>query len=154
MSAVCAALIACLPVASYANGIARYVKPQQDAPARVTGCGASVQFFNNAWGTSGSALTTSVDFQNASSKTIVAVMFRLQLEDAFGTVIDNVTIQATGTFSPDTTIRGNHWSASDRWPGLGIVQCSVHRVLFSDGSTWEEALDRPAPPPVSSPSPS
>ncbi len=132
-------------------GIAPYVQPQPYAPVQITGCFAGVQFVNTRWGTSSSNLNTGVDFKNISSKTVVAVLFRLQLANAFGNVMDNQFAQATGDFAPDAVIKGNHWSDTDTWPGLGIIQCTVNRVLFSDGAVWNEPRTQPSPVPSQSP---
>jgi hypothetical protein len=152
------ALTLCL-VGPAAAGVAGDVQPQPDAPIQITRCTASVQFVSNGWGTAFSRLNTGVDFRNASTKTIVAALFRLKLSDAFGDALGNLFGQASGQFSPDAVITGNHWSETDTWAGLGIVECSVARVLFSDDSTWiapsGAAPPSPSPsaPPVPSPSP-
>jgi hypothetical protein len=148
--AVALATLSLATSAARAGGIAAYALPQPDAPVVVTGCGASVQFVSNGWGTSFSRLTTSADFENHSTKTAVAVLIRLQLSSVFGVVLDNRFANATGQFSPGASIKGNHWSDTDTWAGLGAIQCSVGRVLFSDGSSWIE----PRSPSLPSPSPS
>ena len=104
--------------------------PQPDAPITITRCAADVRFSENRWGTFSSTLNTYVDFRNTSSKSAVAVLFHLQLSNAFGDVLDNIFGQATGQFAPSAVITGNHWSDTDRWAGLGIIECSVARVLF------------------------
>jgi hypothetical protein len=135
--------------ASPANaGLAEYALPQPDAPVQVIGCTAGIQFTGNRWGTTYSTLNTAVDFKNASPKTAVAVLFRLQMTSAFGNVMDNQFAQASGQFAPDTVIKGNHWSDTDTWPGLSIIQCSVNRVQFSDGSVWTEPKAQPSPTPT------
>ncbi len=126
-------------------GLAEYALPQPDAPIQVTFCGAGIQFSGNRWGATVSALNTSVDFKNSSTKTAVAVLFRLQMTNVFGNVMDNAFVQASGQFAPDALIRGNHWSGTDTWPGLAIIQCSVNRVQFSDGSVWNEPKGAPSP---------
>lgn len=128
-------------------GIAGDVHPQPDAPITITRCAADVRFSENRWGTFSSTLNTYVDFRNTSSKSAVAVLFRLQLSNAFGDVLDNIFGQATGQFAPSAVITGNHWSDTDRWAGLGIIECSVARVLFSDDSTWIAPKDQASPTP-------
>jgi hypothetical protein len=139
-----------------ANGIAKFTQPQPDAPVLITNCLGGVQFSSNQWGTSSSTLMTGVDFKNISGKTAVAVLFRLQLSNAFGDVMDNRFGSATGQFAPAAQIDGNHWATNDIWAGLGTIRCSVNRVLFSDGSVWRESADdiaSPAPEPSLSPMP-
>jgi len=137
--------------AASAGGVAGYALPQSDAPVQVTSCAAGVQFVSNGWGTSFSRLNTSVDFVNHATKAAVAVLFRLQLSSVFGTILDNRFASATGEFSPEASIKGNHWSDTDSWPGLGIVQCSISRVQFADGSTWIEPRAVASPSPAPSP---
>jgi hypothetical protein len=142
--AVAAVLSALAPARA---GLAEYVLPQPDAPMQVTACGAGIQFTGNRWGTTVSTLNTSVDFKSNSSKVAVAVLFRLQMTNVFGNVIDDAFVQASGQFGPDAPIKGNHWSGTDTWPGLAIIQCSVNRVQFSDGSVWAESKILPSPTP-------
>lgn len=127
--------------------MAQYIELQPGAPIQLTACAAGVQFSRNRWGTTNSALNTVVDFRNASSKTAVAVLIRFQISNALGAVLDNLFEQATGLFSPDSVIKGNHWSDTDTWPGLTIMQCSVNRVQFSDGSVWTEPKSQASPAP-------
>jgi hypothetical protein len=139
--------VLCFPIDSNAATMAEYVKSQPDAPVQLTTCTAGIQFSKNRWGTTTATLGTLVDFRNASTKTAVAVLIRFQMSNTMGVVLDNLFEQATGTFSPDSTIRGNHWSETDTWPGLTIMQCSVNRVQFSDGSAWAEPQSAPSPSP-------
>jgi hypothetical protein len=148
--AACAAGIVVGALPARAGGIAAYGLPQPDAPVEVTGCSAGIQFVSNGWGTSFSRLNTGADFENRSSKSAVAVLIRFQLSSVFGSVLDNRFANATGQFAAATTIKGNHWSDTDSWPGLGAVQCSISRVLFSDGSVWVEPNVRASPAPTSS----
>jgi hypothetical protein len=139
-----------MAVPAEAVTMAQFAATQPDAPVQIQTCSSTFQMQNNRWGTHESTLNLLVDFKNSSSKQAVAVLVRFQMTNAFGVVLDNVFEQATGTFSPDAIIRGNHWSEIDTWPGLSIMQCSVNRVQFSDGSAWSEPRIQPSP----SPSPS
>ncbi len=130
---------------SIAGGIAKYVEPQPDAPILISGCSGNIIFTQTRWGTYSSFLITGVDFKNVSSKAAVAVLFHLQMSNAFGDIMDNRFPEATGQFNANTTINGNHWTDDDIWPGLSTIRCSVDRVLFSDGSVWKEMAPSPAP---------
>jgi hypothetical protein len=134
--------------------LAKYVLPQPDAPVLISGCSAGIDFVSNQWGTTYSRLNTAADFKNTSTKVAVSVLIRMQLANAFGGILDNRYGQATGEFSPAALIAGTHWSETDRWPGLAEVQCSVERVLFSDGTVWSSEHDAASSaPPSAAPSP-
>jgi hypothetical protein len=62
---------------------------------------------NNGFGTEFYRLNMHAQFKNTSSKAAVAVLIRLQLENAFGDVLDNRVGQTSGTFAPDVAIDGN-----------------------------------------------
>jgi len=141
----------CSVAPARAGGIAESIQPQPDAPVQISGCTAGIQFVSNGWGTSFSRLNTGVDFKNTSAKVSVAVLFRLQLSNAFGDVLGNIFGQATGQFATGAVISGNRWSNTDTWPGLAVVQCSVSRVLFFDGSVWPEPQGQASPTPSPSP---
>ena len=143
---VAALLLSSGPAA--ASGIAVYALPQPDSPVALTSCNAGIRFASNAWGTNSSLLDIVVDFRNQSSRNAVAVLFRFQLTNATASYVDNIFEQSSGSFATNTLIKGNHWSNTDMWPGLGIVQCSVSRVQFSDGSAWNEPKVKPSPPPT------
>lgn len=142
--------IMCSPTSVTAGSITEYVRPQPDAPVQISSCGAGVQFFENRWGAITSTLTVGADFTNIASKPAIEVVFRMQLSNALGDFMDNILEQATGQFAPSVPIKGNTWSQTDAWPGLGEVQCSVARVLFIDGSDWTAPKPAPSPVPSSS----
>jgi hypothetical protein len=128
--------------------ITEYVRPQPDSPVEISSCGAGIGFSDNRWGTITSSLTVGADFMNISSKPAIEVVFKMQLSNALGEVMDSILEQATGQFGPNAPIKGNRWSQTDAWPGLGEVQCSVARVLFADGTDW--TAPKPSPSPVPS----
>jgi hypothetical protein len=127
--------------------ITEYVRPQPDAPIQLTLCKGAIQFTSNRWGTNSSSLLTGADFKNVSGKMAIEVVVKFKLSNALGAPMDNILDQATGQFSPDAQINGNSWAQTDAWPGLGEVQCSVARVLFSDGSDWKAPVELPLPSP-------
>jgi hypothetical protein len=129
-----------------AANIATYIAPQSDSPVQITGCYAGVRFVSNGWGTHFSMLDVGVSFRNDSPKTAVAVLTRFELSSVFGDVMGNLFGQSAGQFATGVAIDGNKWSNTDTWPGLGIVRCSVSRVLFADGSVWT-ATGMPTPTP-------
>jgi len=136
------------PAAARAGGIAKVVQPQPDAPVQISTCSAGIAFSSNQWGTTRSQLNTAADFENVSTKTAVSVLIRFQLSNGFGDVMDNTFGQATGKFSANAPIVGNHWASTDEWPGLGEIRCSVSRVLFDDGSVWKDKeATTPSPSP-------
>jgi hypothetical protein len=126
-----------------ASGIATYVEPQEASPVRVQGCNAGLEHVNSGWGTDFYRLNMSAQFKNLGSKVAVAVLVHFQLANAFGDVIGNRFGESAGRFSPNVEIDGQKWSETDTWPGLGIVRCSISRVLFDDGSTWTDAQQAP-----------
>lgn len=129
-----------------AVNVATYIAPQPDSPVQVTACYGAVRYLNNGWGTHYTVLDTGADFRDDSSKTVAAVLIRFELSSVFGDVMDNLFGQAAGQFSTATVIQGNKWTTTDAWPGLGIVRCSISRVLFTDGSVWR-AIGMPTPSP-------
>lgn len=129
-----------------ASGIATFIQPQASAPVQIVGCNAGLQHVSNGWGTDFYRLNMFAQFRNATAKTAVAVLVRFQLADAFGGVLGNRFGESSGHFSPQVEIDGQKWSDTDTWPGLGVVRCSVARVLFDDGSTWaDEGAPQPSP---------
>ena len=149
----CFSLVAILRTSApaYAS-ITEYVLPQPDSPIQIASCNTSLQFSSNRWGTNSSELVTGADFQNVSAKVAIEVVFRLRLSNALGALMDNILGQVTGQFSPNSLIKGNKWSQTDAWPGLGEVQCSVARVLFADGTDWNAPKVASSPSPLPSPS--
>jgi hypothetical protein len=145
-----AAIVLTLAPAS-AGSITAYVRPQPDAPVQITACGAGVQFLGNQWGAITSTLNLGADFTNVSNKPAIEVVFRMRLSNALGDPMDNVLEQSTGQFAPNAPIKGNHWAQTDSWPGLGEVQCSIARVLFSDGTDWTAPKSTPSDGPSSNP---
>jgi hypothetical protein len=133
-----------------AAAIGTLVETQGDAPVHVTKCIAHIRSVSNGWGTHFLTLDTGASFQNDSAKTAVAVLVRFRLTNVFGDSVDNLFGQSSGQFATGVPIDGNKWSTTDTWPGLGIVRCSINRVLFSDGSTWSEPG---GPTPSPSPAP-
>jgi hypothetical protein len=128
----------CLTGRAEAGGIAVSVLPQPQAPIQISKCSAAVNFNEYVGRLFTSSLNWSIEFKNTAKESAVSVQFRVKLSNAYGELLDNVVTQATGHFATDVSITGNHWSESDTWPGMGEVQCSVRRVLFSDGSAWNE----------------
>jgi len=145
-TAVLVLAFATLSAAAEASTIATYIAPQPDSPVQITGCYGSLRYVNNGWGTHFNVLDTGVSFRNDSPKLVVAVLARFELSSVFGDVMDNLFGQSAGHFSTGVVVDGNKWSTTDTWPGLGIVRCSVSRILFSDGSTWA-ATGMPSPSP-------
>lgn len=141
-----AALLYLTRAVAGASGIATFIKSQPKSPVEVVGCNAGLQYINSGWGTSFYRLNMFAQFKNLSTKTAVAVLIHFQLADAFGDVIDNLFGESSGQFSPDVEIDGQKWSDTDTWPALGVVRCSVSRVLFADGTNW---TDSAAPTPAS-----
>lgn len=137
---------ATLSAAAEASTIATYIAPQPDSPVQITGCYAGLRYVNNGWGTHFNVLDTGVSFRDDSSKAAAAVLVRFELSSVFGDVLDNIFGQSAGQFAAGVVVDGNKWSTTDTWPGLGIVRCSVSRVLFADGSTWQ-AIGMPTPSP-------
>lgn len=145
------AVMLCALSPATAGSITEYVRPQPEAPVQISSCGVGVQFSGNQWGAITSTLNLGADFTNTSSKGAIEVVFRMQLSNALGDVMDNVLEQATGQFAPNAPIKGNRWAQTDAWPGLGEVQCSVARVLFSDGSDWTAPKSVPSAAPSPGP---
>lgn len=131
-----ALFVAYLLTRGRAEAIAAFAQPQTGAPVKITTCKADIRSVNNGWGTHVLVLDTGSSFQNTSTKIAVAVLVHFQLASVFGDVVGNRFGESSGTFAPNVVIDGNKWSTTDVWPGLGIVRCSVIRVLFVDGSTW------------------
>lgn len=121
-----------------AEAIATFTEHQTGAPISITKCKADIRSVNNGWGTHFLVLDTGSSFQNNSTKVAVAVLIHFRLASVFGDVMGNRFGESSGNFSPHVVIDGNKWSTTDVWPGLGIVRCSVSRVLFVDGSTWAD----------------
>lgn len=144
---VLAATFALSRGAARGANIATYVAPQPDSPVEITACYAGLRYYSNGWGTHVNMLETGVSFTNVSPKAAVAVLTRFELSSVFGDVMDNIFGQSAGQFAAGVTIDGNKWSTTDVWPGLGIVRCSVSRVLFADGSVWR-AVGMPSPSPA------
>ncbi len=131
-----------------AANIATYIAPQPRSPVQITGCFAVLRYVNNGWGTHFNMLDTGVSFRNDSPKVAVAVLARFELSSVFGDVMDNLFGQSAGQFATGVVIDGNKWSTTDTWPGLGVVRCSVSRVLFADGSVWRAGgMPTPSPGP-------
>jgi hypothetical protein len=134
-----------------AGSITEYVRPQPDSPVQISLCSAGIEFFENRWGAINSTLNVGTDFTNISGKPAIEVVFRMQMSNALGDVMDSILEQTTGQFGPNVPIKGTHWTPTDAWPGLGEVQCSVARVLFSDGSDWNAPRSVPSPAPSATP---
>lgn len=152
---VAAAGFVALSSAAALAGVAVSVEEQPSAPVHVTKCSASIRSVNNGWGTHYLVLDTGVSFRNDSPKTAVAVLVRFHLTSVFGDAMGDLYGQSSGQFSAGVVIDGNTWTSTDTWPGLGVVDCSISRVVFADGLTWKDpsGAGTPATPtPSQSPS--
>lgn len=150
--------IAAVPArADYA--LASYFWNWNDAPVRITGCAAGVvdsQYNSNYY------IGANVTMRNTDpTRTATIVRFRFQLYDAFKSLLDEYTMDAEGRYSPDVLIElkpkaiagllvpsmsGHpYFETINIWPSARLMQISVEKVLFSDGTTYVNPNVPPVP---------
>jgi hypothetical protein len=131
-----AALILVLATPADASSIAVVITAQAGAPITLTSCTLRKEMMPLARGVSVEGLRTGVVFKNTTLKPIADVAFLFTMRDVSGDVIDSHRLHSKGTYAPNVEIDNINWLSVDSWPTLGDMDCSIDRVVFSDGSAW------------------
>ena len=113
------------------------ITPQHDSPVAISDCTLVRQFVPLARGVSVQGFKTGVVFKNVSATAIRSVTFGFEMLDSMDAPIDRHELTSTGTYAPNVEIDNITWLVVDSWPTLGVMRCSVRRVQFADGTSWE-----------------
>ncbi len=142
---VIAVMTFCVPTLGYRD-LSTAIAPQFDAPIRIVSCLARLGDvdYSGAFGRSSELgdylVREQVSFVDVSPKEANAVTFAFDLSDIFSNDAGAVSGTIAGRYSHGALIRLNPWALqefSDHGPALQKVLCSVDRVNFADGSTWQ-----------------
>jgi hypothetical protein len=116
------------------------VTAQPDSPVALMTCTLQKQFVTIARGVSVEGFRTGVTFKNATQKPISRIDFKFTMRDATGSEIDSEILDGAGTFAPDVEIDNISWNKVDDWPALSDMDCSIQRVVFQDGTSWDASI--------------
>lgn len=148
MAVLQAILFASLVAVSSRVAIAVTIVQQPSAPVAISRCTLERHFVQVANGVSVQGFRTGVVFTNVGSKPIEAVVFEFTMIDTSGTFIDHHSLISTGTYVPNVEIDNISWLIVDTWPTLGAMDCAIHSVAFTDGTSWvPSSAPSPSPPP-------
>jgi len=94
------------------------------------------------------------NFENTSDKVATAIRFQVSEVSAFGETLGSLTSDLTGKFSPNINIESRaNYNLALRGDGTHW-EIRVLKVLWSNGSIWEQGTPLPVTSAIPAPSPS